>query len=379
MPKQGFKQEFNMDYKKILTAIMLSLITLSVAFAETVWEGSAAMSRYGEFPVNGLYGASNSFPVNTIISVENPKNKKTIEIIIVNSLSDKNLFLLLSKDVSEYLDIKQDEIIPVKAKIVKEVTLPRMSEKVSNTDPDNNPSSAESLLLPEENKRESGVVIYEEAEFPEIDSLPDAAEEGEGKAETGSDIPVVEYIIADSDFLTTDTEPDDMTAEADKETDETAELSPLEKEKIDYEKKYILSPSSPKPPVPNGAETLERTGIEDKITADTDKKLLPKTTEGEFDAIARKTFESPAPLSNSGYTEKLEKKPYLQLAAFSDYEGAKQKFESVNIDYPALIYYDRSTGIYRLLAGPLNNDEKGAALYNLRKKGFKDAFIKQGE
>lgn len=370
-----------MDYKKIFTAALLLLISFSAVFAETVWEGSAAMSRYGEFPIKGLYGASNSFPVNTIITVENPKTKKNAEIIIVNSLSDKNLFLLLSKDASETLDIKQDEIIPVRVKIIKEVKLPRMSEKVAGKDPDNNPAAAETPVLPEDIKKESGVVIYEEADVPEVPSAADEKAAETDKIERSPELPVVEYIIADTALISSETPPSEAAPSdsEEKKADEVLLSSPENTEnkktepgKTEFEKKYILSPASPKPPVPDEGEVSEN------------GKYLPRTTEGEFDELARKTFESPEPagnalLSSKGYTEKLEKKPYLQLAAFSDYELAKHRLESVNIDYPSLIYYDRSKGIYRLLAGPFNNDEKGAALYNLQKRGFKDAFIKQGE
>ncbi len=365
-----------MDYKKIFTATLLLLISFSAVFAETMWEGSAAMSRYGEFPIKGLYGASNSFPVNTIITVENPKAKKSAEIIIVNSLSDKNLFLLLSKDASETLDIKQDEIISVRVKIVKEVKLSRMNEKVSGKDPDNNPAAVETPVLPEEIKKESGVIVYEETDVPEVPAVTDETAVETDGTESSPDLPVVEYIIADTALISSDTAPPES---EEKEADEILSVSPenveskkAELEKTDFEKKYVLSPASPKPPV-SDAEEVSGNG-----------KYLPRTTEGEFDELARKTFETPEPsgnagLSNTGYTEKLEKKPYLQLAAFSDYELAKRRLESVNIDYPSLIYYDRSKGIYRLLAGPFNNDEKGAALYNLQKRGFKDAFIKQGE
>ena len=33
---------------------------------------------------------------------------------------------------------------------------------------------------------------------------------------------------------------------------------------------------------------------------------------------------------------------------------------------------------YKILIGPLQPDESGALLYNFKRRGFKDAFIKKG-
>ena len=114
-------------YRKIFLVTFFFLICSSFAASDIFWEGTAAMGRRGEFPVKGFYGASNSFPINTIISVENIKNKNAIEVVISDTLNDKNLFLLLSKDAAETLDIKQDEILSVKTQIIKEASAPRIN------------------------------------------------------------------------------------------------------------------------------------------------------------------------------------------------------------------------------------------------------------
>ncbi|HUX20439.1 MAG TPA: SPOR domain-containing protein, partial [Spirochaetia bacterium] len=55
---------------------LIALILLSaplVLSAQSVWEGSAAVGGYGSFPSTGLYGASDSFSQNTLVTVENPQ------------------------------------------------------------------------------------------------------------------------------------------------------------------------------------------------------------------------------------------------------------------------------------------------------------------
>ena len=85
-----------MKIKYFFISVLLTAAVFCIS-AESYWEGSASMSRYGEFPVKGLYGASNSFPLNSIVEVTNPANSKKTEIIIVNKLDDNNLFILLIK------------------------------------------------------------------------------------------------------------------------------------------------------------------------------------------------------------------------------------------------------------------------------------------
>jgi rare lipoprotein A (peptidoglycan hydrolase) len=191
-----------MNYRKIAFIALLAVLSVASLTADTVWEGTAAMSRYGEFPVKGLYGASNSFTANTVVTVENSVNKKSTEIIIVDNLSDKNLFLLLSKDASEKLGIRQDEVITVKVKILKKMETPGWKRLLSGKDPDNNPPVSGSALLSERIKLAEKAEAEEvKEEMAEDDSLsktviaaepenPETADLGIAKeAESGDSVP----------------------------------------------------------------------------------------------------------------------------------------------------------------------------------------------
>ncbi|MEW5818180.1 MAG: SPOR domain-containing protein, partial [Spirochaetota bacterium] len=74
--------------RRLLLIITFLILVVGFCLGESLWEGSASMSRYGEFPLTGYYGASNSFPRNTLVEVENRSNEKTATVIIVDRLND---------------------------------------------------------------------------------------------------------------------------------------------------------------------------------------------------------------------------------------------------------------------------------------------------
>ena len=76
-----------------LAAIAASFILLPGA---SVWEGTATIG--GEFSETGLFAATNSFPVNTLVDVTNLENGKTIKLKVASSLGGSGLLAILSKD-----------------------------------------------------------------------------------------------------------------------------------------------------------------------------------------------------------------------------------------------------------------------------------------
>jgi hypothetical protein len=68
--------------------------------AQQVYEGIAVRGRSGEFPSEGYYAASNSFPRNSLVEVRNPSTGATIEVIIVSGISEPGLFMILSDEAS---------------------------------------------------------------------------------------------------------------------------------------------------------------------------------------------------------------------------------------------------------------------------------------
>lgn len=125
----------------------LFLVIFLVAWpmlAESTWEGTTAVSRYGEFPESGNYGASNSFAVNTAVTVKNLDNGKETTVIIVDRLENPGLFLLVSRDAAQELGISLGEISRVSASISHpEGAISTFPDDLPfNPDPDVNPAAS---------------------------------------------------------------------------------------------------------------------------------------------------------------------------------------------------------------------------------------------
>ena len=355
-----------MNYRKIFFAAFLFFICGSFLIAETagnVWEGTAAMSRFGEFPLKGCYGASNSFPINTIISVQNIKNNKTVEVIISDTLNDNNLFLLLSKDAAEMLDIKQDEILSVKTQIINEAIVDkRFSGRPAGSAPESTilgdvakienilsaeEATADGTLVPSSEKLPHKVVIIYD-DFNSVAEIPaDVDEETDEEIEDAEP----EYaVIADEE-----TEEPDAPAFDSKDSAVIAESEPVDNDLLanaevyyeNGEKKYFLRPTDPKPPV------------------------VDETT-----LIPDKTAVVPVPERNSMISKDSY---YVQIIAFKDYSSAENVMKSVKLDSPVIIHYDKKESLYKVMAGPLKTDERGVVLYKAKNSGYKDAFIRKGE
>jgi SPOR domain len=371
-----------MKIKILLIAAFLSFAALFCLYADSYWEGAASMSRYGEFPVKGYYGASNSFPLNSIVEVNNPAGNKKVEIIIVNKLDDNNLFILLSKDASEKLDINEDQIVSVKAKVVKQFMPEGSRERELTADPDYNPviSMDDEKVFVEKIPESEGEYVEEKdladeiietiifSDIPLVESIPEDVDEiveeeiPESDGYDGPEVIITEIIegdvieeaeIAKEEVISDDSEeelfetynPDEIIA-APVKTEDT----------LEYEEKLVLVPSGPKPPEGETSEYTAPVII---------PEISPEETFAEVETPGADALDS-----NSFY---------LQIGAYKDYSAADSLIKTIELDYPVFLYTKGENGIYRVMAGPLKQDEKGAALYQVRIKGMKDAFIRKGE
>ena len=377
-----------MKIRILLISAFLSVAALFSLYADSYWEGAASMSRYGEFPVKGFYGASNSFPLNSIVEVNNPLENKKVQIIIVNKLDDNNLFILLSKDASEKLAINEDQIVSVKAKVVKQFISDGGGERELTEDPDYYPAASineekafvEELPEPEaeyvSEKDLSDEIIEtfiisdesetppEEIEEPVEEILNDELDDTEnfdGPEVIITDIVETEIIEETVDEVSEESVPEEELFE--KYEPDTVIAAPEEEgavtdEALEYEEKLVLVPSGPKPP---------ETGSSGYTAPVTVLETYPEDT----------SSEEKTPVSDTGILD--NNSFYLQIGAFKDYSAADSLLKTIELDYPVFLYTKGGNGIYRVMAGPLKNDEKGAALYQVRIKGMKDAFIRKGE
>jgi len=126
----------------VLIAACLMFIALPLG-AQSVWTGTATVSRYGEFPDTGNYAASNSFQKNTLIEVTNLENGRRTTVIVVGRLDDPGLFLLVSRDAGDDLDIGRGEIVQVRTSLAQADSLVRAAaeDRPYSQDPDINPAA----------------------------------------------------------------------------------------------------------------------------------------------------------------------------------------------------------------------------------------------
>ena len=137
---------------KRISLILILICAATVLFSQSVWTGNAAVSNekefesyYSEDSATGKYlGASNSFPGSTEVTVTNPRNGKTVSVSIVKRLSQPGLFLVLSPEAGDEIELPDDDILNV------EVVVRRKNEEIFSNysddlpyseDPDLNPSA----------------------------------------------------------------------------------------------------------------------------------------------------------------------------------------------------------------------------------------------
>jgi hypothetical protein len=112
------------------------------------------------------------------------------------------------------------------------------------------------------------------------------------------------------------------------------------------------------------------------------KPATPGTAAVTPPAAAAKTADEQWAQKNLPLAKSLEKaKYYLQVGAFANPRSAKKAIEDVAKGYQVTVVPEsgKDRSVYKVFVGPLKEDEKGLLLYLFRSKGYKDAFIKQGQ
>jgi cell division protein FtsN len=71
---------------------------------------------------------------------------------------------------------------------------------------------------------------------------------------------------------------------------------------------------------------------------------------------------------------------YLQIGAYNTAEAARDAVAALSSTYPLAVVSSTEMGraAYRVLVGPLAEDETGTTLYWLRAKGYRDSFVRRG-
>ena len=90
--------------RKVLVAALLALSVF--AFGASTWEGSAIISDGVTFPTDGLFGACNSFPVNSSVEVQNLENGRKVTVVITATVDNPAVFMALSPMAASALGMK---------------------------------------------------------------------------------------------------------------------------------------------------------------------------------------------------------------------------------------------------------------------------------
>ena len=179
----------------VLASLLLFLAAAGNLYSDSVWEGSAAMGRYGEFPLTGYYGASNSFPRNAYVEVENLDNGKKTRLIVVDRMSSSGLLLLISNEAAQALGVYQNDIVRVKVRMISSGAAEQSVDQddlAYSPDPDLNPAAA---LAPQNSV--PAVRTVAEPETPSA-AEPETEAAETASAETEEPGPVIETAQAET-------------------------------------------------------------------------------------------------------------------------------------------------------------------------------------
>ncbi len=93
--------------KRACCAAALGVFAAFTLFAASIWEGNAVAAGPLDFPAEGLYGACNSFPLNSKVEVENLENGKKALVTITRNVDNPGVFIALSPAASAALGMRQ--------------------------------------------------------------------------------------------------------------------------------------------------------------------------------------------------------------------------------------------------------------------------------
>lgn len=163
-------------------------------------------------------------------------------------------------------------------------------------------------------------------------------------------------------------EPEDPEMEPETELVEIAPEIIDESDTADIlEVEIVLEPADPRPPL-----------IPDTIVEAEEKELSPVLEpvdvveiKDEIDIVSDK-YKVTRMLAEDSY--------YLQLGAYKQEASALYLAGRIGGNYPITVLVSESpdTRNYKVMVGPLNQDESGAVLYSFKSTGYPDAFLRKG-
>ncbi|GHU47333.1 hypothetical protein FACS1894200_02520 [Spirochaetia bacterium] len=127
---------------KKIPILALVIFTSLALIGATVWEGTAATAAAGTLPQEGLYAATNSFPLNTVVDVTNLENGKTVRVVVWGILDSPGFLIVLSQEASAQIGLQAKSIGRVRMSQSADALAFSPVDDSSTADPDHDPLAA---------------------------------------------------------------------------------------------------------------------------------------------------------------------------------------------------------------------------------------------
>ncbi len=408
--------------QRIMLAGIVFFLGLPLAAGATGWEGRAEAAEEGAFPGEGAYLASNAVSRNTVVEIINLETGERAEATVTRRLTRPGVLARVSPALAETLGISKDERIPVR---MTAVSVPGISDL---TDEDEQALSQDPDINPQARARRSTVteIPHEMSELDpaevEPDELPEPAEHDidEDREIVASTEPRPSEIRGPA--ISTDRLRPDVTLEEDveediveeprerrspelpemrdpRDIDEAAETAPMPERdiadtqpgepEIETDEPEDL-PQEPEEELREAPRADPQRVLEDLLgppeeeDVDVEDPEDPEVAEEDPEHEEREPIAEPEDEPGTGELPVVDELSadsyYLQVSAHRSVEAAVRTVRSLEQRYPLAVteHGEGEERLFRILVGPVNRDERGALLIDLRSLGFRDAFVRHG-
>ncbi|WP_027727832.1 SPOR domain-containing protein [Treponema sp. C6A8] len=354
------------------------------ALPDNFWRGKVALAASNEYP-KGLFAMAKGYFPGDTLTVINGKNQASVNVLIIGSIEQSDAVgIKFSQEAAAALKISEqtDASVILDERINPPEVRENASAKLTVFGLDENDLAAleQPLSISDDQAILSKpVVVEEKAEESPEEVLEEGSETETAaeKEETPSELP--EYIALPLDEITSDEVVDEAEIEANTANTSGQAYAPI-----------ILD-------LPESVE--ETAEYEEEIIEDVKKEevCVIEDVKEEKEEEPAKEISQPAPVSQAAsVVEKVEKGPrkepvpykkliadekmirsgyYIQLAFLSNEENLENFARSYSRDLK-LFFIPYKNG-YKVFAGVFSEADKDIALDNIKKSGFKDAFVRK--
>ena len=289
---------FTVRTEKLIVVLLALCLCTVTAFAQESWQGNAAIARSGEFSTPGLFAASNAFPENTRILVQNSQSGQNVQVTVARRIPGAgNIFLLLSEEAGTRIGLTGSEVIRVRANVVSSLgkgLSESPQEEAYSADPDLNPpiSIAEEHLPTgpetpsEEQVQPEAPVEVAQTTTPDQGELIDSEETAEAVGEQAAGPEAAEQPAEDEEVVAA-AAPEEAVAEAPEEQEEEPPASDIEEVVVEAESQ-AEAPAAPK----EIEKTPEEKRLEELANRVPQKQLYMPPRQQEIYALAPEPGEA---------------------------------------------------------------------------------------